>query len=223
MLGERLVVALVRGVHGLKGAVRVEVLTDRPDERFAPGRVLHREGSDDPLTVVSAVVDAPGWRLRFAEVTDRATADMLRGAYLEAPLGPGDELGRGEFYWHEVVGSVVRDLAGRELGRVVDVYRAGGVDAYVVRGEPFGEFDLPGVRDFIRIFAPRRGEIVVDADLLELEPARAPRPPRPPRTPRTARPPRGAKHPSPARSDPAIPAGDGGGAGEADESAGAGG
>ena len=28
---ERLVVALVRGVHGLSGAVRVEVLTDHPD------------------------------------------------------------------------------------------------------------------------------------------------------------------------------------------------
>ncbi len=30
-------VALVRGVHGLRGAVRVEVLTDRPEERYAPG------------------------------------------------------------------------------------------------------------------------------------------------------------------------------------------
>ena len=29
---ERLVVALVRGVHGLNGAVRAEVLTDRPEE-----------------------------------------------------------------------------------------------------------------------------------------------------------------------------------------------
>jgi ribosomal 30S subunit maturation factor RimM len=30
---DRLVVALVRGVHGLRGAVRVEILTDRPDDR----------------------------------------------------------------------------------------------------------------------------------------------------------------------------------------------
>lgn len=187
MLGERLVVALVRGVHGLNGAVRVEVLTDRPEERFAPGRVLHREGSEAPLTIASAVADAPGWRLRFDEVPDRAAADALRGVYLEAVVGPAEELDRGEFYWHEVVGAVVRDLDDRELGHVVDVYRAGGVDAYVVRGEPYGEFDLPAVRDFIRIFAPRRGEIVVDAELLELEPVRPARPPRPPRTPRTAR------------------------------------
>ena len=64
---QRLVVALVRGVHGLRGAVRVEVLTDRPEERFRPGIVLHREGSDAALTIASAepVADGPGWRVRF--------------------------------------------------------------------------------------------------------------------------------------------------------------
>ena len=78
---ERLVVALVRGVHGLRGAVRVEVLTDHPETRFAKGRVLHREGDDRPLTIASAeaVADGPGWRVRFDEVTTRETADTLRG------------------------------------------------------------------------------------------------------------------------------------------------
>ncbi len=39
-------VGLVRGVHGLNGAVRVEILTDRPEARFANGRELYREGGD---------------------------------------------------------------------------------------------------------------------------------------------------------------------------------
>jgi hypothetical protein len=42
------------------------------------------------------------------------------------------------------------------------------------------------VRDFVRIFAPRRGEIVVDAAALELGPPRPPRPARPPRPRRGA-------------------------------------
>ena len=58
----------------------------------------------------------------------------------------------------------------RELGVVEDIYRVGENEVYVVRGEPFGTFDLPAVRAFIRIFAPRRGEIVVDADALDLQP-----------------------------------------------------
>jgi hypothetical protein len=48
------------------------------------------------------------------------------------------------------------------------VYRAGGAEVFVVRGGAHGEFDVPAVRAFIRIFAPRRGEIVVDAHALGL-------------------------------------------------------
>ena len=167
-------VALVRGVHGLRGAVRVEVLTDAPEERYAPGAVLHREGSDEPLTIASAepVADGPGWRLRFREVPDRNAADRLRGAYLEAVVFPERDLARGEYYWHEVVGTAVRGVDGAELGTVRDVYRVAETEVFEVAGGPFGTFELPAVRSFIRVFAPRRGEIVADAEALDL---RAPR------------------------------------------------
>jgi 16S rRNA processing protein RimM len=184
---QRLVVALVRGVHGLRGAVRVEVLTDRPEDRFRPGIVLHREGSDDPLTIASAepVADGPGWRVRFSEIASRESADGLRGAYLETVVHPLGDLARGEVYWHEVVGVTVRDLAGRDLGIVEDVYRVAENEVYIVRGEEFGTFDLPAVRAFIRVFAPRRGEIVVDADALDLQPPKVRRTdPDRPRAPR---------------------------------------
>lgn len=165
---ERLVVGLVRGLHGLRGAIRVEVLTDRPEARFAPGSRLHPEGSEAVLTVVAAEPDGRGWRLRFAEVPDRTAAESLRDAYLEVEAPAGGGLARGEYWWHEIVGAAVRDLAGAELGVVRDVYRAGGAEVLVVRG-PRGELDVPVVRSVVRIFAPRRGEIVVDAEALGLE------------------------------------------------------
>jgi len=177
------VVALVRGVHGLHGAVRVEVLTDHPETRFAAGQVLHREGDDRPLTIASgeAIVDGPGWRLRFREVTTRDAADTLRGADLESVSRPDADLGRGEYYWHEVIGVAVRGVDGAELGTVRDVYRVGETEVFTVDGGPVGSFDLPAVRAFIRIFAPRRGEIVVDAESLDLRAprSRAPDPARP--------------------------------------------
>jgi 16S rRNA processing protein RimM len=165
--GERLVVGQVRGFHGLRGTLRVESLTDRPDERFAVGKVLFREGSDSPLTITEADADTVGWRVRFAEVPDRTAAESLRDVYLEAVVAPGQELPRGEFYWHQVVGSAVKDVDGTALGEVVDIYRAGGADVAVVHG-PAGELDIPLVRSIVRIFAPARGEIVVDGDALGL-------------------------------------------------------
>jgi 16S rRNA processing protein RimM len=168
------VVALVRGVHGLHGAVRAEVLTDRPEDRFVAGAVLFREGDDRPLTIASAeaVADGPGWRIRFREVATRDAADALRGAYLESVVRPEEDLARGSYYWHEVIGSTVRGVDGTELGTVRDIYRIGETEVFAVEGGTLGPFDLPAVRAFIRIFAPRRGEIVVDAESLDL---RAPR------------------------------------------------
>ena len=177
-LTERVAVGLVRGVHGLRGAVRVEVLTDKPEDRFKPGQVLHREGSDEPLTIRSGVpvADGPGWRLQFNEIPDRTTAETLRGVYLETEIARDQALARGEYFWHEVIGSHVRDLDDRKLGVVRDVYRTGGAEVFVVSGGPAGEFDLPAVRAFIRVFAPRRGEIVVDAAALDLPIPEARRP-----------------------------------------------
>ena len=166
----RLVVAQVRGLHGLNGAVRVEVLTDRPEARFASGQVLHVEGDPRPLTIdgAEAVEDGPGWRLRFREIPTRNAAERLRDAYLEILVDRSADLEAGAAYWHEVVGAAVRDSTGVELGRVAEVYRAGENEVYVVRGGPAGEFDLPVIKDVITTFAPERGEIVVDEAVLDL-------------------------------------------------------
>ena len=160
----------MRGLHGLRGAVRVEVLTDHPEQRFALGNVLHVEGDDRPLTVAAAqpVEDGPGWRLSFEEVPDRQRAEPLREVYLEIEVDRATDLEAGAVYWHEVVGATVRDSHGAVLGSVADVYRAGETEVYVVRGGPPGEFDVPAVRDIITTFAPERGEIVVDEAILDL-------------------------------------------------------
>jgi len=200
----RLVVAQVRGLHGLNGAVRVEVLTDRPDERFASGAVLFVEGDARPLTIVAAqpVEDGPGWRLRFGEVPDRAASEWLRDAYLEIVVDRGADLQPGAAYWHEVIGATVRDSTGAELGKVADVYRAGESEVYVVRGGPVGEFDLPAVRDVITSFAPERGEIVVDEVVLDLggsvveAPARTTDPDKPRKRHRWSRHGKGARPPA---------------------------
>lgn len=135
-----------------------------------PGAVLHPEGDEASLTIVSAapVEDGPGWRLAFEEVPDRAAAERLRERYLEMAVDRATELATGQAWWHEVVGAEVLGDGGRSLGKVVDVYRAGEAEVYVVRGGPMGDFDLAAVRTVIREFAPERGEIVVDEAALDL-------------------------------------------------------
>ena len=146
------------------------MLTDQPEARFAAGRVLHVESDSRPLTIVAAqpVEDGPGWRVRFREVPDRAAAERLREQYLEVAVDRSTDLAHGAAYWHDVIGSTVKDSSGAVLGTVADVYRAGETEVYVVGGGPVGEFDLPAVRDIITTFAPERGELIVDESVLDL-------------------------------------------------------
>ncbi len=200
--GDRLVVALVRGFHGVNGGLRVEVLTDDPVARFAPGARLYPEGAPDPLTISEAWAAAPGWIIRFREIPSRNAAAPYLSVYLEADPGVVPPLPRGSYYWHELVGCPVVDPSGGALGTVRDVYRSGGAEILVVEGGPRGPFDLPVARPFVRILAPRRGEIVADADALDLPAAEEVRPPRPARAPR---PRKGEQSPPKARPAAAGP------------------
>ena len=185
------------------------MLTDRPEVRFATGAILHVEGDERPLTIAAAqaVEDGPGWRLRFAEIPDRARAERLREAYLEIAVDRTTDLEAGAAYWHEVVGATVRDSTGTVLGTVADVYRAGESEVYVVNG-PAGELDVPAVRDVITTFAPERGEIVVDEGVLDLGAApveAAPKVKRERRRPRWSRHGKGGASTSEAPPEPPAP------------------
>jgi hypothetical protein len=101
-----------------------------------------------------------------------------------------------------VIGSTVSNVDGTILGSVRDVYRSGGAEIYTVAGGPYGEFDVPGVRAFVRVFAPRRGEIVIDAEALDLSPPK--RPPGEAGRPKAPRRRAGPRRPRP-ESGPAVP------------------
>jgi 16S rRNA processing protein RimM len=164
--GSRLVVGLVRGLHGLRGMVRLEILTDDP-ARFEPGSVLYPEGSDHPLTIADAHTDGPGMLIRFRERPDRESVEDLRDRYLEA-VAPTEPLPDGTFYWHQLTGLRAIDLAGADLGRVVDVFRAGGGEVLVVEG-PRGELMIPAVSAVVRELSPAEGRVVVDTEALGLD------------------------------------------------------
>jgi 16S rRNA processing protein RimM len=109
----------VTKAHGLRGEVIVQLWTDHL-ERLDAGTVL--SSPSGPLSVVSSS-PAPGGAGRdrfivsFAECTDRAGAERLRGVELSAKALEQP----GTLWVHELVGAVVRDAGGVSLGRVAAV------------------------------------------------------------------------------------------------------
>ncbi len=156
----------MRGIHGLRGALRLEVLTDDPG-RFEPGARLYPEGTDEPLTVDWSQEDGPGILIRFHERPDRAAVEPLRDTYLEA-LVAAESRPPDSWYWHEVTGAHVTTASGEDLGTITDIFRTGGSEVFVVQG-PRGEILIPAVGSLMVEFAPAEGRIVVDGVALALD------------------------------------------------------
>ena len=113
------VVGVIGRPHGVRGEVAVQVRTDEPERRFAPGQVLYEDGGTRLFTVAS-VRDLPGRLLvKFAELSDRAAAAAVRGTFLAAAVEPDERPSEsGAFYDRQLIGLRAKMRDGTEVGTV---------------------------------------------------------------------------------------------------------
>ncbi|UXA08663.1 ribosome maturation factor RimM [Mycobacterium sp. SMC-2] len=145
-----LTVGRVAKAHGIGGEVVVDIRTDDPAARFAPGKTLRGKSSRDGTKrdfVVDGVREHGGRLLvRLAGVTDRDSADALRGTVFVVDsddLPPIDE--PDTYYDHQLEGLHVRTVAGRDVGVVAEVLHTAGGELLAVRRADGGEVLVPFV------------------------------------------------------------------------------
>jgi 16S rRNA processing protein RimM len=135
--------------HGIRGEVIVDLVSNRPDVRLAPGSVLASDRGD--LEVLTATPHQGRWIVAFDGIPDRNAAETYRGVVLSAEPIDGDD----DTLWvHELVGAEVVDLAGTSYGLVEAVEANPASDLLVLSGERL----VPLV--FVKLKAP--GRVVID-------------------------------------------------------------
>jgi 16S rRNA processing protein RimM len=172
-----LVVGRVVKAHGIGGEVVVDVRTDDPYDRFAPGTVLRARARDktERGVVVDSMREHSGRLLvRFDGVNSRDAADALRGSLFivdTADLPPIED--PDEFYDHELEGLRVRTLADHEVGRVTEVLHTPAGEILAVRpAEGEGpEILVPFVSAIVTAVSLEDGLIEIDPPdgLLDLD------------------------------------------------------
>jgi 16S rRNA processing protein RimM len=177
-------VGRVLRAHGVRGRLVVLPLTDEPADRLTSGTVLTVEAPTRPraprsapaptgpgpaagalprrLTVVRAVADGDRFLVRVEEISDRDTAEALKGSVLltEVPAGrrPADPE---EFYDHQLVGLAAHDRSGDRLGTVTAVDHRGAQDLLVVAGSAGVEVLVPFVAALVPEVDLARGRVVL--------------------------------------------------------------
>ena len=171
---ELIVGRVVKG-HGVTGEVVVDVRTDDPELRFAPGAVLRAKGSDQrERNYAVEAARAHGSRLlvRFAGVADRDAADALRGSLFvidSADLPPIDEADT--YYDHQLEGLRVRTTDGRDIGTVAEVLHTAAGELLAVNRDQAAELLVPFVSAIVTSVSLEDRIIEIDPPegLLELE------------------------------------------------------
>jgi 16S rRNA processing protein RimM len=147
----QLVVARIGRAHGIKGEVTVEVRTDEPELRLAPGAVLATEpASTGPLTIETGRVHSGRLILRFEGVSDRTGAEALRNTLLIAEIDP-EELPEeeDEYYDHQLMDLDVVTKDGEEVGRITEISHLPSQDLFIVERPDGSEVMIPFVESIV--------------------------------------------------------------------------
>jgi len=169
-----LTVGRVVKAHGIAGELVVEIRTDDPAARFAPGNTLRaknsRRGEERSYVVDQAREHGARLLVRLAGVDDRDAADALRGSLFVVDSGelpPIDE--PDTYYDHQLEGLHVRTTTGLDVGVVAEVLHTAAAELLAVRRDS-GEVLVPFVSAIVTSVSLDDRSIEIDPPdgLLEL-------------------------------------------------------
>lgn len=175
-----LVIGRIVKAHGVTGEVAVDIRTDDPEGRFAPGVTIRgrarlggsQSAADKEYVIESVRAHGGRMLMRLSGVNDRDSADRLRGTVFlvdSADLPPIEDAD--EFYDHQLEGMAVTTTDGRQLGAVSEVLHTAAGELLAVRDAEGTEVLIPFVSAIVMSVSLADQAIEIDPPdgLLELD------------------------------------------------------
>lgn len=144
-----IVIGEITKPHGVRGEVRVKPHTDEPDRFSWLEQVYVGADNPRPMAVEQARVHQGMVLLKLTAVSDRLSAESLRGEWLLVPEEEALPLEAGEYFLFQLEGLTVLTTDGETLGTLTSVIETGANNVFVVQGDR-GELLLPDIADVIQ-------------------------------------------------------------------------
>jgi 16S rRNA processing protein RimM len=143
-----LAVGLLRRPHGVHGEILMEVYTDFP-VRLQEGTTVFLGGKHKPATLRHVRYHNDGLLLSFEGVETPESAGMLRHQVVNVKTATRPALPAGQYYHYQMIGMVVVEDSGNELGKLTEIIETGANDVYVVSSDEGRELLLPSIKQVI--------------------------------------------------------------------------
>lgn len=163
------VMGKIVAAQGILGWVKVQTFTEYLDSLLDYDTwYVGNEQAWRPLQVLEADVHGKVLVAKLEGIADRTAAEKYKGQLIAVPRAELPEQEEGEYYWSDLVGLSVENLAGEKFGTVASLLETGANDVLVVKGE-HGETLIPFIASVIQQVSLKDKTIQVDwqADYLK--------------------------------------------------------
>ncbi|MEL6645623.1 MAG: ribosome maturation factor RimM [Pseudomonadota bacterium] len=159
---DRICVGAIAGAFGVKGEVRLKSFCAVAEDIASYGPLETEDGARAfEVTLTGAIKN--GLSARLSGVPNKEAADALRGVRLFVDRSRLPEADEEEFYYADLVGLLVVDTGGAELGRVKAVLNHGASDILEITAPGMKQPALlPFTRDAVPTVDVAAGRIVAD-------------------------------------------------------------
>ena len=115
----------ITGAYGLRGGIRVSPYSMDADALLSVKTWWIDKPSLRPVQVRNAKSHSGDVTATLVDVTDRETAEALKGATVQVSRADFPELPEDEYYWTDLIGLDTVNLQGEALGKVTDMMHNG--------------------------------------------------------------------------------------------------
>jgi 16S rRNA processing protein RimM len=152
---------VIVGAQGVKGAVKVKTFTENPQNLGAYGPLHAKDGRTYGVTSVKPAKD--GAIVVFKGIDDRDAAERLKGLELFVSRDVLPAIDTEEFYHADLVGLRAEDTEGRAMGTVRAMHNFGAGHVLELVRDDGDEVFLPFTREVAQQIDIAGGRIVIAA------------------------------------------------------------
>ncbi len=137
-MNDRICVGAIAGSFGVRGEVRLKSFCADPEAIASYGPLSDEKGETSWEVKLSRPVKT-GFAAKLSGVANKEAADALKGTRLYAPRERLPDLPDDEFYHTDLIGLLVYDTGGVEVGRVKAVLNHGAGDLLEITAKGHSE------------------------------------------------------------------------------------
>lgn len=162
-LPKYIIIGRIMKPHGVRGALKVEPLTDDP-KRFDLLQTVYLGPEDDPIE--SFKVERVQYLkkqviLSLQTICTFEDADLWRTKFVQISIADAMPPAEGSHYYYELVGLAVYTDKNQYVGRINDILSYPANEIFVVHDDDDREILIPDVPAFIRDINVKEGKMII--------------------------------------------------------------